>query len=301
MYAKILLPLDGSQVAESILPYVRTLAKALKLPVELLQVIDPESVRTFVNPERGMYLDVVENDLKRTARDYLKNVAKSFGSSSSAEQTVEFGRPAEIIVDRAAANEKTLIAMSTHGRSGIQRWYLGSVADKVLHASKDPMLLVRADEKTKPEMQAPLGKLIVPLDGSPLAEVALPHATALAKSTGVAIELLRVYTLLTQAYYGEGFMPDYEQLTDAIKSEAMGYLEEKASQLRAEGIKNVSCVLKEGDAAAQIIELAQKTPDSLITMCTHGRSGIGRWVLGGNADRVIRHSGDPVLVVRASD
>lgn len=294
MVTKILVPLDGSPLSEGILPYARSLAKALKVPVELIHVIDPEIIAALIDPATGRYADVVQGDLKRNKADYLKVLASSFLDSSTVNCFVEIGNPAEVIVDKAAARSDILIAMSTHGRSGIQRWLLGSVANKILHASTNPLLLVRATAETKTGDEATLKTILVPLDGSPLAEQVLPHVTALAKKMKLEVILARVYDPLAQ-----GYRPYMGQITEIVRDAAETYLEEKVRQLQGEGLKNASYLLLQGSTAGEIVDIARTTPDNLVAMCTHGRSGIGRWVLGSVTDRVVRHSGDPVLVIRA--
>jgi nucleotide-binding universal stress UspA family protein len=130
MYTRILVPLDGSELAEQILPYARFFAEALRIPVGLLRVNEPGSM--------------VPDALARAGADYLADVAESFFAGSVAvSRHVEIGKPAEVIVERAGAESGTLIAMATHGLSGIQRLFLGSVAEKVIHYSGDPVLVVR--------------------------------------------------------------------------------------------------------------------------------------------------------------
>jgi nucleotide-binding universal stress UspA family protein len=299
MYTNMLVPLDGSLLSEGILPYASTLAKALNVPVELLQVINPEIIGDSVDPQIGRYFDIIEADMKRKSNDYLDSVAGSLPSSLTVNRLVETGNAAEVIVDRAASGSGTLIAMSTHGRSGIQRWVLGSVADKVLHASSNPLLLVRARDEGRTVNESTLKTIVVPLDGSALAELAIPHVVVVAKKMKLEVILLRVCSLAREAYMGEGYPPDFDRITVTVKKEIKDYLEGKVSQLRAEGIENISYLLPEGDAAAQITDIAMDIPDNLVAMCTHGRSGIGRWMLGSVTDRVVRHSGHPVLVIRS--
>ena len=190
--------------------------------------------------------------------------------------------------------------MSTHGRSGVQRWLLGSVAEKVLHACTNPLLLVRTTGEGRTGEEAPLKRVLVPLDGSSLAELVLPHVAVIAKEMKLEVILLRVYSLVSQMYMAEGMAPDFDQLTESIRDEVKSYLEEKVRQLKLEGLEKVSYQLLEGDPAAKIIDVSREMPDNLVAISTHGRSGIGRWVLGGVTDRVVRHTSDPVLVIRSS-
>ena len=302
MYKKLLIPLDGSQLSEAILPYGRVLAKSLKIPVDLLRVIEREVIEVAVNPKQNYSIENAEADLRSSCNDYLAGVAASFAETPNVNCFTSVGDAAEVIVDRASADPDALLAMSTHGRSGIQRWYLGSVADKVLHASTNPMLLVKGTgQHESHDGEATIKRIIVPLDGSPLAEKALPHATVWAKALHAELDLISVYKSLTNAYYAEGLIPNFDANRDAMREEAKNYLDVKAEQLSTQGVENASCIIEPGDAGARIIELAQETPNSLVTMCSHGRSGIRRWVFGGTAERVVRYSGDPVLVIRASE
>lgn len=300
MYSKILVPLDGSKLSEGILPYARSMVRALNIPVELLVVIGPEVISAFTNPAQGRYVDLVEADMKRDGLEYLKTIARSFPAASQVTCSAEIGNAAEAIVEKGSAHSDTLIAMATHGRSGVQRWLMGSVADKVLHATGNPLLLVRPANETGSAGEASLKKVLVPLDGSELAETVLSHITPLAEKMSLEVVLLRVYSLLTGGYVAdaEAYTPNLDRFLKEIKEEAEKYLAEKVQQLRRRGVK-VSSDLLEGDAAGTIIDFAKKTPDNFIGMCTHGRSGIGRWVLGSVTDRVVRHGGDPVLIVRA--
>ena len=302
MYSRILIPLDGSRLSEGILPWARSIVRAVKTPVELLVAIEPETISAFSNPEIGRYFDTVGASMTRDSLAYLEKLGRSFSDSADVHCFAEIGNPAEIIVDRASADRGALIAMATHGRSGVQRWVLGSVADKVLHAATNHLLLVRPGGGGNGDGEATLKRVLVPLDGSALAETVLPHVRALAETMELEVMLLRVYSMDPYAYAigAEGYAPDLEILRADIKGEeAKRYLEEKADQLRWQGMKNVSHLLLEGNAAGEIIDVAKGTPDNLVAMCTNGRSGVGRWVLGSVTDRVVRHSGDPVLVIRA--
>jgi len=299
MYKRILVTLDGSKLSESILPYARSFANILKLPVELLQVIDPETLIPVAAAMHGRYHDMLTAE-REYSSGYLKRVATSFSNPSSVDCSVEIGKPAAVIVDRAAAQAGTLIAMATHGRSGIKRWLLGSVADKVLHAATNHLLFVRATEEIKKTEAVSLKRVVVPLDGSGLAEMVIPHALELARKMDLEVVLLRAYALPTPVYSAEDYAPDLGELWEQIKKEAQEYLAEKVNQLHKEGLRKVSTVLLEGYAADKIIDLGRERAESLVAMCTHGRTGVGRWVMGSVTDRVVRHSGDPVLVIRAT-
>ena len=215
---------------------------------------------------------------------------------------VKRGHAADIIIETAASDKETLIAMATHGRSGVNRFMLGSVAEKVLRGAANPLLLVRANEAARTDAEAVLKSVIVPLDGSELAESILPIVEESAKKLDLEIILLRAYAVPYGAYTaGEGFYDpvNLEAFLARLRQEAIDYLESKTAELKRRGLARVSYVAKEGLSADEIIKFARATPDNLIAMCSHGYSGVKRWVLGSVTETVVRHSGDPVLVLRA--
>jgi nucleotide-binding universal stress UspA family protein len=292
MYTRILVPLDGSQLAEQVLPYVELLAKGTKSHTELLQVIEYTPAPT--HPRQ------VTANLTGEAQTYLKKAAASLkGSGLTASSLVHHGDPASDIVAEAESEPGTLIAMATHGRSGLTRWMLGSVTDKVLHAAANSLLVVRAREQEAVTAEAKLENIIVPLDESSLAEQVLPHAAYLARTMGLRIILLRVTPAAGDYYRNMEYVPgNFEDLVQFIDGQAMEYLHKVGQKLRDEGLPPVEERLLHGHPAAAIVDLARETPHSLVAMTTHGRSGVGRWLLGSVADRVVRHSAGPVLMVR---
>jgi nucleotide-binding universal stress UspA family protein len=296
MFTKILVPLDRSNAAEKVLPFARKLAEALKIPVELLEVIDISALSAHMVADKARFLARLIVRAENASRQYLDAIARSF-PGLVVHCSRERGRPAEVILDKATPG--TLIAMATHGRSGINRWLLGSVTEKVLRGTKHPLFLVRGDDKGKKKQSAGLSSIIVPLDGSPLAESVLPTVIELAKVLQASVVLFRAYELPAKAYYGrEDYLPDYDALKNGLKDEAQVYLDKQVADLKARGLERVSTLLREGAGPEEIIRCAKQHPDSLVAMCTHGRSGIKRWVLGSVTEKVVRHSGDPVLVMR---
>jgi nucleotide-binding universal stress UspA family protein len=297
----MLIPLDGSKLAENVLPYARALARALDLRIELLSVVDTMDFARTTHAGHVRDFDPIIEAAVREGEQYLENVARSFTGMTVDNCVVEQGQADQIIVEKAARDKETLIGMATRGRSGIHRWLMGSVAEKVLRGATNPLLLVRGDEEGKSEGVATLKSIIVPLDGSKLAESVLPRAIDLAKKLGLEIVLTRAYQLPLSAYPGAdaAYIPNQDAFLTAVRGEASAYLEAKVNEIRGNGIEKVSFILLVGSGADEIIDLARTTPDNLIAMCTHGRSGVKRWALGSVTEKVVRHSGDPVLVVRA--
>jgi nucleotide-binding universal stress UspA family protein len=296
----MLVPLDGSKLAENVLPYARVMARALDLRVELLSVVDSMDFARTTHAGHVRDFDPLIEAATQEGERYLEGTARSFGGTE-VSYAVERGLADQIIIEKAARDKETFIAMATRGRSGIHRWLMGSVAEKVLRGATNPLLLVRGDEEGKSEGEATLKSIVVPLDGSKRAESVLPRAIELAKKLSLEIVLTRAYQIPVYAYGGADaiYLPEIDTLLTQLREETGAYLEAKVNELRGNGIDKVSSILSIGSGADEIIELAQGTPNNLIAMCTHGRSGVNRWALGSVTEKVVRHSGDPVLIVRA--
>jgi nucleotide-binding universal stress UspA family protein len=303
MFDKILVPLDGSTVAESALPYARLLAEKSGCKVELLQVIDSADEDAWARA--GKPIQNTGEEAGRLAERYLAEIAESF-PGRRAEHRARPGSPAEVILETAAQDPNTLIVLASHGRTGIDRWLLGSVAEKVIRASSNPLLLVRASKTNRADEKPALNAILVPLDGSKLAELALPPAVELARVLQAEVVLVGAYEIPSTAYYrsdretatAADFIPSYDDLVAAMSRETRVYLEAKVQELGSRTARVRSEIL-EGPAADRILELAHTTKGSLIAMCTHGRSGLRRWLLGSVTEKVARHADAPVLIVGA--
>ncbi len=214
------------------------------------------------------------------------------------------GHPADEILRYAEDNNVDIIIMSARGRSGIRRWAVGGIADKVLRASSVPVLLVRGyvpEEALHDEW--PGRAILVPLDGSEFAESVLPHVEALAKQVGTQREcvvLLGVCEPLTAPSFHPGVTPE-EQQADLGKrrQSSEAYLVSVQERLQSAGIRATFRVLV-GRAAEQIVEYSYANPQSLIVMASHGQSGPARWVYGSVAHRVLLGASAPLLMVRPS-
>ena len=295
MYKRILVPLDGSPMGDRVLPYVRNLGRKLDAKVELFRVFDTQP--EFFYPEPFLYQDQYgDSSLYReevmTSLGMAKTNLESAGVAAKAvmhepehpetdltEDDHKCGTPAQHIVAESEKVPDTLIVMSTHGRSGLGRWVMGSVTDKVLHSVKTPMLVIRT-EGNDAFLDGSMGHIIVPLDGSKLAETILPHAAGLAKALNATLCLVRV-------------TPD-----DNLSVDARNDLKWLAEQAREDGVSSVESKVLYGNPGAAIVGLTHEYPDSLVAMTTHGRSGMSRWLMGSVADKVVRQAAGPVLVLR---
>ena len=293
MYERILVPLDGSPMAEQVLPYVSALGKAFGSSVTLYRAFDPVD-ESLSDPAHGVYIDRLASAFRNTALDYLGRVKSSMTElGDSVTTSAHEGAAASLIVNEAANDPNTLIAMSTHGRSGITRWVLGSVADKVLRAACNSLMIIRArpQEGFSPGLVATrserwstsvqIDTLVVPVDGSPMAEEVLPHVTAMSKAIGAKVSLVRVAT------------------SQDGQAEAREYLDQVSERLGQEGVSSVEGQVLSGEPAGALLDMLQSSPNTMVTMMTtRGRSGLERWVLGSVSERVVRYSGTPVLIDR---
>ncbi len=305
MYRRMLVPLDGSEVAEVVLVYVKELAATLNLDVTLLNICTPDERELL--PMHRAYVERTADTVKRQSKEIQKKGdLQPSGRAAEIRGEVAIGYPAEEIVRHADENNVDLVLMATHGRSGIRRWAVGSVADKVLRASKKPVWLVRAGIAEEIVYDKwPKKTILVPLDGSELAESVLPHVETLAKHHDAQlmdVVLLRVCErAIIPVDYAEGIPIGWDrQLEKEIsrcKQVSAQYLAGVEKRLRDIGL-SVKSVVLEGKPAEEIVDYATKNPFNLIAMATHGRSGISRWAYGSVAERVLLGVTSPLFLVR---
>jgi len=306
MYKKVLVPLDGSELAESVFTYARELAGRMGLELIFLHVCAPDERELL--PMRRAYVEHAAETARCAAEELQQKAGiKDQCEMVAAQAEVAVGYPAEEILRYAEAHKADLILMATHGRSGIKRWTMGSVADKVLLTSKIPVWLVRAQapEEGAREKLA-VRRILVPLDGSKLAESVLPHVEMLAAQRGidkVEVSLLRVCKPSVISFgYDESGVPQSlrkqadKELADC-KRTSDRYFARIRIRLEKAGMKTRSVVM-EGEPAEEIIRYAGSNSYDLIVMASHGRSGISRWAYGSVAGKVLHGVTCPILLVR---
>ena len=293
MKNKILVPLDGSELAAQALPQASELAKRMGAELILLSVIVP--METWLEAAGAFDSDTRLNDEAAAAMAYLTSTGESLDKIGvTARSRVVLGRAAESI--RFVANEENadLIAMTTHGRSGLPRLVLGSVAAEVVRTAIQPVLLVRA--AAVPAVNVAIKRILVPLDGSEMSEAALPVVAELAAKVNAELILHRVVTPTVVLYPGEvipGSLAGLEEIEEGAKE----YVDGLAGKLRDKGL-TVTREVSIGYAPESILQSAADHRVDLIAMSSHGRTGFGRLVLGSVADEVIRRSPQPCLVIR---
>jgi nucleotide-binding universal stress UspA family protein len=294
----LLVPLDGSETAESALPHAEAIARLLSARITLARV--PET--TVVPVMSGAIWVTEEVEVEAAAQEaerYLDQVRRRPGLADlDVDVRVPDPPVAAGLLDAIAASGAGLVVMTTHGFSGFKRWVFGSVADKVLHASHVPVYLIR--EVDTPDGPPTFARLLVPLDGSPLAEAALAPAAEFARRARATLILVQVPTVpsyVTGIPETAGWIPHF--LRDQA-NEASIYLQEQATRLVEQGITSDIDVevVTAGSVADGILSSAREHDAGLIVMSTHGRTGLGRWMLGSVADQVLRGSDRPVWVTR---
>lgn len=294
MLEQILVPLDGSDAAEGVLPFVITLAKGIGSRAVLLHVVDPGQLSSEM---MGSHREVVDHAIqgrRTSAETYLSLVAQHLnGQGIEASTEVATGEPGATVASRARCLGAGLIAMSTRGRSGLARLTLGSTATRVLHESPIPVLLYRPGGHTTPSVT----RVLLPLDGSAASEEAIPLATFLARVLGLPLVVVRVVPLMGLPY-GDSTGDQARELLRAREHEAKEYLRDKLQELRATWPRVEKRLLR-GDPAEQLIDVAQHEGDALVVMSSRGRIGLPLMVLGSVADKVVRYGERPVAIVRS--
>ena len=298
MNEQIIVPLDGSKLAEVALPYAEELSSRLKTEVILFQAVQ-RALHMYGFYAQVPFTDEEMEPITARAQAYLGKIGSKLNKKSITTRCeVRVGAAADEIIKLAGENSVYMVTMSTHGRSGISRLALGSVADKVVRGTKKPVALLRA-KGTHPDIRKKdiLHKALVPLDGSKASEAVIPYIESLASKLEIEIILLHILALDNHII----IETLYEQ-ADSLRSSARDYIEKVAAQLKQKGIVTTAEFIetKQGTEAEEIIKLADKTQADVVAMSTHGRSGITRWVFGSVAYRVLYEGNTPLLLVKPS-
>jgi nucleotide-binding universal stress UspA family protein len=300
------------------LPYARLVARLLAARIVLVHVVLETEIRSLLKQDVGVfpytgisYTNVWQREEEMYARmreqseGYLHQIASDLEAEGFAVQVdVQFGAPAPCIIESASTHAATLIVMATHGYGGLRRWALGSVTDRVVQSSNMPVLVVRGHRHVlrSPATPSQLKRILVPLDGSELAEQALPLACMLAEVAHADLHLFQAVFPISGALYPSELLtsPDVEPeaLLKSICRNTTTYLEYVASTLH-HPCYSVSVGTTVGHPAEAILIEAEQQHADLIVMVTHGYGGIQRWALGSVADKVLRATTTPILIIRA--
>ena len=299
MYQNIVVPLDSSEMAEKILPYLRHLVLPKRSRLIVVSCVEPQKYAYAAFADEPRIYAKLLGSVEQETRDYLTLIKKKLeGEGYTVETRIAHGDAAQFIIDVASEEEADLVAMTTHGRTGFARWVLGSVADRVVRAVQCPVLLLRGNVETREPFET--HKILVPLDGSQMAEKALVQAKVVARETESALVLLRVIGPLSRWERQILYSPDlsFDAIAIHRSDEAREYLEAVGATLNAEGIDSQPKVYT-GTPAESILDAVEKNSIDLVVMSTHGYGGYTRWMYGSVASQLLHSAPCPLLIVRA--
>lgn len=293
----IVVALDTSELSEGTIPYAMTLAKATHSRLSFVTV--------WEGAERALIEslpDVADDLFKRGEQyyeEYLKGIAQRVREQGvNTEAEVRAGDASEEIVRVAQERGARMVALASHGRSGISRWMAGSVAGELIRESPVPTLIVGPHALEQGPGAGAIRRILVPLDGSDIAETALPLAAELAAALDAEVYLAQSLRWVTQAFiYG---VPEVtiESMDQQIEQAAKEYLTKTKAKL-PQGVTAKTAVVR-GMPADALIDLVAERDIDLVVMATHARGGLTKLALGSIADRMI-HGKAPVLLVRREE
>ena len=300
-FLSILVPLDGSPLAEQALALASNIAQRAGSKLRLVLAhqlpsapLDPLAAKLFTSIERAT---------RKSERAYLRGIQAKLrqGGTRLSSAVTLTGKAGLELAQHVRELGIDLVVMATHGRGGIQRAWLGSVADHLIRTLEVPVLLVRPREGEAARDRPPgVGQILVPLDGSPLAEEALDAAVVLARIWDAEITLLQVVrpvllsvdpALLLSSAYDEG-------ITGSWRQQAQDYLDDVVEQMHGQGLRATGVAVVGWNAADAILNVARPERVAVVALATHGRGGLRRLILGSVADKLVRGADVPVLVCR---
>lgn len=286
MFNDIIFPTDGGEAATQIIDLVERIARSHDATVHVINVADTSRHSTV--RIQGNILDTLEEDGKQIVQQAAEQLS---GRNLSVYTDVLQGIPDEMILEYADHQEADLIVMPTHGRTGVERTLLGSVAERVIRHSNSPVLTLRPDDF---DATYPYESVLVPTDGSSCAQAALTTGIELVNTHEADLHLLTV--LDTEVF---GLVKRSEEQVTELESEANDILTDSADQAATAGISDVTTAVQKGSSVhREIISYVNRAEIDLIVLGTHGRDGIDRYVFGSVAEKLARMSPVPVMTVR---
>jgi nucleotide-binding universal stress UspA family protein len=294
----LLVPLDGSSIAEEALPVAAAIAHRTRARLHLATAIQ-QAPALLASAEEPAVDAELEQALRDQAGEYLKSTAEALGTTHGLEVSyaVLDGPPARALADHARAKRVRLMVMTTHGHTGLNRLWLGSVADRLLRWVKVPVLLLRPKDGS---LQTEFRHTVVALDGLSEGERVLDPAIELgslwpdSQFTLVQVVEPPVALITRMAMQPAKMRPHWRELQENC---ARSYLERVATRLRQRGLRVATQMISARGVGDQILGLAHAISADLIVVGTHGARGVERMLLGSVADKVIRGASQAVLVV----
>lgn len=300
MIRSILVPLDGSPFGEQALPLALTLAREAHASVQLAHVHVP--IAALYNANEVLSDVVLESTLRDQNQKYLDHVLDRVERVGGVRVSTALldGPVVPALLEHVAGVPVDLIVMSTHGRGAWSRFWLGGVADKLMRRAPTSTIFVHPREKASPLAEpVKVARILIPLDGSELAERVLEPAMEVGGLLRADYTLLRVIEPMLVADYpadGTAVAGVPEELRRRVEDGAREYLQRAAERFRARSLRAETRLVIDRLAAEAIVDQAGATADSMIALESRGRSGLARMLLGSVADKVVRAAPVPVLV-----
>lgn len=303
MFRTLLVPLDGFEFSERALPLAGAIARASSASLHLVHVHAPAVAGHLLSASQfeyqGLDLEAYAARHRQESGKHLERVAGALRQQGlEVTGIVLEGRISEVLADHAQAIQADLIVMTTHGRAGASRMWLGSVADALVRHSHVPILMIHPREEDS-ETPSDIRHILVPLDGSELGERVLAPAATLARTTGARLTVAHV--VASHSALGAGLVPLLPDDVVRIRDQAAAYLSDVAVRLGAQGVGVETYLTEDDNTAAAVAQAAAEVNADLIALATHGHGGLRRAVLGSVADKVLRSSPLPLLVLRPGD
>ncbi len=296
MFKNLLVPLDGSKLAEAILPAAKSLGQHTDARVTLLHVVEPSAPATIHGDTHLMNAE--------DAQAYLERIARKFQEAGVQVNwhvdVVERGDVAKTIFAHTAELDADLVMLTTHGENGLRGMLFGSIAQQVLQSGKVPVFILRP--KTAPTEFAPK-TVLVPLDSNAVHEPGLYFAADLARYYDAALHLVVVVPTMStlspeRAATGTLLPTSTKVMLDLAQNGAVEYLQGKVNELKARGLR-IDAEVERGATVAKILEAAERVDADLFVMASHGRAGLGAFWEGSVTPQVLSHAQAPVLLLRA--
>ncbi|MEF8776776.1 MAG: universal stress protein [Haloarculaceae archaeon] len=293
MYETILAPTDGSDHARRAAAHAGALAAAFNADVHLLAVTD---IQSAAGPFSAGGVDSEYRDrFENQARDWLTGTEGAVTDDVGRHTALREGKPAQTIAEYTSEVGADLITMGTHGRSGVSRYVLGSVTERVLRLADAPVFTVGAEDRTDPG--APIEDVLVPTDGSERAATAIEHGMAFAGIDGARIHAVSV---LDDSLGLEDPAPLEDEVRGKMEEEAHTATQRVADAAAAAGLEAV-VELRRGNPAAELLAYVDDAGIDVVAMGTQGRTGLNRYLLGSTTERVVRHAPVPVIAVHGRE
>jgi len=302
MFDPILVPLDGSQLAECVLPHVVAIAQSFNAEITLLRILEQNQTGSS-----AQLFDLLNWQINKTkAVLYLEKTKTRFQESGlRARTSVLEGLEAEGITEYAQNQGIKLIVLSSHGRNGLTQWGISNVTQKIILGSLTSLLIIRAHQSG--EQPAKLSKtplyqrILVPLDGSQRAENVLPIITQLAHFHQSQVHLVQVVQTPEMARQMPPSPEDIDlsnRLVTRNREEAVRYLEQVKSRSILEGIAVQTHLITSDNAAVALHQLAEQEQIDLVTLSAHGYSGMHQWPYGSMVNNFIMYGKISLLIVQ---